>query len=107
MRGSGCPASLHVFVDDTLEGSCGGTLGVSGLLLRAIRSLYNHSESLVCISNNMSDSFPGERQSAHSGQGELLPHMEEFKYSGERETDLYSDGNDADAAPICSFMSSL
>lgn len=41
------------------------------------------------------------------GQGELLPHMEEFKYSGERETDLYSDGNDADAAPICSFMSSL
>lgn len=73
------------------------TLGVSGLLLRAIRSLYNHSESLVCISNNMSDSF----------QGELLPHMEEFKYSEEKETDLYSDGNDADTAPICSFMSSL
>lgn len=83
------------------------TLGVSGLLLRAIRSLYNHSESLVCISNNMSDSFPGERQSAHSGQGELLPHMEEFTYSEEKETDLYSDGNDADTAPICSFMSSL
>uniref|UniRef100_A0A3B4FLA9 Reverse transcriptase domain-containing protein n=1 Tax=Pundamilia nyererei TaxID=303518 RepID=A0A3B4FLA9_9CICH len=32
--------------------------GVSGPLLRAIRSLYNRCKSLVCIAGNKSDSFP-------------------------------------------------
>ncbi|TWW78198.1 hypothetical protein D4764_11G0003190 [Takifugu flavidus] len=46
--------------------------GVSGPLIRALRSLYDRCQSLVRIAGSKSNSFPEE----------ILPQVEEFKYLG-------------------------
>ncbi|KAK3558298.1 hypothetical protein QTP86_014684 [Hemibagrus guttatus] len=50
--------------------------GVHGPLLRAVRSLYNRSRSLVRIASCKSDLFPVQVG------GEFLPQVKEFKYLG-------------------------
>ena len=56
-----CFVDLEKAFDRVSRGVLWGVLreyGVTGLLIQAVRSLYDRCQSLVCIAGNKSDSFP-------------------------------------------------
>ncbi|TWW77309.1 hypothetical protein D4764_12G0006990 [Takifugu flavidus] len=96
-----CPTSPHGFVDlekhstVSLGGSCGvlREYGVSGPLIRAVRSLYDRCQSLVRIagtagmriSTSKSEAMVLDRKKVECllrVKEEILPQVEEFKYLG-------------------------
>ncbi|KAK3514353.1 hypothetical protein QTP70_015882 [Hemibagrus guttatus] len=56
--------------------------GVRGPLLRAVRSLYNRSRSLVRIASSSPNRRPWFSTGTLQVGGEVLPQVEEFKYLG-------------------------
>lgn len=84
MRGSACPNGLHVFMDDILEGSCGGYYGSFSPCTTITRAWFVFPT--ICQTP-----LQGKGGVATLGQGEFLPHMEEFKYSGERGSGCIND----------------